>query len=280
MAETTTTTNPPTTTTTIKPTNQLLGCFNGFRDAGEDGVDCGGACWSPCDYSRPQLVIGGAMLLEPNTTASFKVTDQFGTEVGQTNVALRNPAGDVTVITTDENGNYNLTNTLSGMWKFTAVKDGYEPGVKNMLAIDISSPQVIAAVAVVVGSTTLLPYLLFWYLYRRRHGIFIEPAAIRLMLDAGETKKYYTLPAGAELYPELAKEGKLKTIKINDKIQKDTDQLKQEYNLTDDTAQTLAAAKQKRAKKVVINYDIPETLKARLKPLTINNINEETEKQD
>ncbi len=220
------------------------------------------------------------MLLEPNTTAYFKVTDQFDTEVGQTNVALRNPQNDVVVISTNENGQFNITEALAGMWKITAVKDGYEPATKNMLAIDIFAPEVIAAIAVIVGSTTLLPYLIFWFLYRRRHEVFVEPAAIRLMLEDENIKTFHTLPAGAELYPELVKSGKLKTIKISDKIQKEAEKLKQEYNLTNDTAQTLAAAKQKRAKKTIINYDLPETLKARLKPLIVNNINEETEKQD
>ena len=235
-------------------------------------MDCGGACWSPCDYSRPQLVIGGAMLLEPNTTASFKVTDQFGTEVGQTNVALRNPAGDVTVITTDENGNYNLTNTLSGMWKFTAVKDGYEPGVKNMLAIDISSPQVIAAVAVVVGSTTLLPYLLFWYLYRRRHGIFIEPAAIKLMIESGEIEKiskFMSLSSASEIYPEFAVTGRIRTVRISKGVRVLADDIKARYNLVDDVALSLAFSKKKRTKKVFLDKNIPEALASELKPLEV-----------
>jgi hypothetical protein len=273
--ETAPTTSTIISTTTTQKTN-LLSCFNGVRDQGEEGVDCGGSCWSPCDYSRPQLVIGGATLLEPNSTAFFKVTDQFGTEVGQINVALRNPAGDVEIITTDEHGQYNLTNTLAGMWKFTAVKDGFEPATKNLLAINIFSPQIIAAVAVIAGSTTLLPYLIFWFFYRRRQGTYVEPAAIRLMLDARELKKIHSLPQAAEIYPELMEEGRLKTIKITKKIQKEANQLKQLYNLTDDTSLTLAAAQQKRAKKTIINYDIPEELKTKLKPLKVSTTHEET----
>ena len=215
------------------------------------------------------------MLLEPNTTASFKVTDQFGTEVGTTNVALRNPAGDVTVITTDENGNYNLTNTLSGMWKFTAVKDGYEPGTKNTLAIDIFAPQVIAAIIVVAGTTTLLPYLIFWLLYKRRSGIFVEPTTIKFVMGEEEIKKckrLLTLPHGAELYPELQKSGELKAVTITGRIKILSDEINRDYGLTDNVALALAAAKTYKAKKAVIHCDIPEELKRKLKPMVVESI--------
>ena len=276
--ETTTTTNLPTiTTTTIKPTTSIFGCFNGFRDGDEDGVDCGGGCWSPCDYSRPQLVVGGPMLLQPNTTAEFKVTDQFGTEVGQTNVALRNPQGDVVVVSTNEYGQFNITEALAGMWKLTAVKDGYEPGTKNTLAIDITSPEVIAAVVVVVGSTTLLPYIVFWFLFRRRRGTLVSPDAIKFLAGSEfmrSTKTFLTLSVGSELYPELVSSGKLQTVKVSSKDLSVSSDIKSRYGLADDLCLVFAIAKNMRVKKLIVSSGVSPELKAELGKLVILTLDE------
>jgi len=223
-------------------------------------------------YGLPQLVVSGPMFITPDEMLEFKVTDQFGTAVGQVNVVLRNPSGDVEIVSTDENGKFKITQALAGMWKITAVKDGYDPATKNILSADFSSPEVIVVSALAAALILLLIYTLSRILPPKGKGVFIEPLMVMLMVGDGrinDIKNIYTLPVGAELYPELIRDGKIKTVKITDRTRAKADRMKHEYTLTDDTALTLALAKQKRAKKAVITYDVPEKLKKELAPTQI-----------
>ena len=149
-----------------------------------------------------------------------------------------------------------------------------------MWALDIFSPEVIAAIVVVAGSTTLLPYLIFWFFYRRRRGIFIEPTSLKFFLNNGAIHKYkrvLTLPLGGELYPELKNMSIVKIVEIGAKEEEYILKLKQEYELSDEVAKSVACAQKKKAKKLVMLYDLPDELKQKLKHLEIALTEDETQ---
>ncbi len=191
---------------------------------------------------------------------------------GTLNVAIDSTG--FSLATSNDTGYLTVTASEPGLWRLTAFKDRYEPVEKTFLVYDAP-----IAVAVAAGTSLTLLFLLAgaYLLWRRHVKVFMTPTALRLLVqeDAlGRYRRVHTLHSSSLRYPELADTGKLRSVTLNDGEREKASRLAEEYNIEEDFALSIVAAKKIGARELVVPQPPPMELLDELRPLKVKLVEE------
>jgi hypothetical protein len=137
-------------------------------------------------------------------------------------------------------------------------------------------------VAVAVGTSLtalLIGFLIYLHYHRRRVRVFVTTDALDFMIQEDILSKYknvYVLSEAGLHHPDLRYEGKIHVVSLTDGELEKSEELKSEYDLPEDVAESVVAARKIKAKKLIVLREISMDLKDKVKPIEVSLAEDET----